>query len=612
MARAPRLPRLLAARAWLATNWRARNLAAALVAWLTMGVASQTATYRLVEGRAFDLASTLWPARPAVPGAVIVAIDEPSFDALGLRWPWPRDVHARLVESLRRAGAKAIGLDVLFAEPSSREADASLSAVMGPDVVLSAVDETIVMEQGVQVSRVLPLPDLMSHGAAFGLTNVELDGDASLRRMPPSGESFVGRLLAVAGAPAPTPPEGARIQYFGPARSYPTISYYQALEPEKYLPPGRLRGQIVLVGLSLSSPPRAESGGADAFATPFTVTSQTLTAGVEAHATILDNLSLGLSIATVGQMQLLAATLVAALLAALASGERIRWRSVVAAIALGAGWLGGSWLLLRFGRTWVPPVLPIGATTGVFAICFGLDHWIERRLRAAVSDAFSRYVAPELVDELAANPASLKLGGQRRTMTILFCDVRGFTALSERMQEEPERLAAIVNRLLDALSAEVLAHRGTIDKYMGDCVMAFWNAPLPDADHAVHAVEAALGMMKAVARVNDELGREFGETAPSLSVGVGVNTGDCLVGNLGSRWRYDYSVLGDAVNLAARLESQTKDLGEPILVGEATAARVGPRLDLHKVGSVQVRGRQAPVAVYGIVSDASSHDDIGG
>jgi adenylate cyclase len=187
--------------------------------------------------------------------------------------------------------------------------------------------------------------------------------------------------------------------------------------------------------------------------------------------------------------------------------------------------------------------------------------------------------------------------------------VRGFTSLSERLKDEPERLTALINRLLDPLSEAILAEGGTIDKYMGDCVMAFWNAPLPSPDHASRAVRAAERMLKAVAELNRVLRNEQGDSAPVFAVGVGINTGDCVVGNVGSRWRYDYSVLGDTVNLASRLEGLSKEYGVSIILGPDTAEAVRPNHVLVELDRIAVRGRAEESAIYTVVPPAGEGHD---
>ncbi len=565
--------------------------------------------FGLVEGRLYDILSTIAPPRPPQLGALIVRIDEPSLSEIGQRWPWPRDLHARLVESLRRAGATAIGFDVIFSEPSTEAADRALAAALGPDVVLAADDVTTVLEQGIQTTRVNPIDPFLEAGAVPGVASVELDGDAYLRLVPRMPDGFAAEVLRLAGANATPPPEGALIQYFGPPDTYPRVSYYQALDPESFLPPGRLKGRTVFVGLSLKAATTADAGVPDTFATPYTLTTGLLTSGVEAQATILDNLRHGLYAVPVSRPAMAGLIVLSAVLAAALCRRGISKRAGLLAVLTILGLLVGAWALLRFGRVWAPPALPVAAALGVFGSRFGLDFMRERQMRRAVSEAFSRYLAPELVAQLARDPGALKLGGERRNLSILFCDVRGFTSMSEKLKDEPERLTTLINRLLDVLSGAVMAEGGTIDKYMGDCVMAFWNAPLRNPDHPLRAVRAALGMAAAVDELNRTLRQEEGESASRFAVGVGINTGDCVVGNVGSRWRYDYSVLGDAVNLASRLESLSKEFGVSLILGPSTAAAVRGHYVLIELDRIAVRGRASESAIYTVVAPIAERDD---
>ncbi|UVF19949.1 adenylate/guanylate cyclase domain-containing protein [Microvirga terrae] len=565
--------------------------------------------FRLVEARLYDILSVIAPPLPAQPGAVVVAIDEPSIGEVGQRWPWSRELHARLVENLRAAGAKVIAFDIIFADPTTEVADTAFAGALGPDVVLAADDVTTPLAQGVQVTRVMPLDPFLDAGAAIGVASVDLDGDAYLRRMPPLNDSLAAEVLRLKGEPQGPAPDGALIQYFGPARSYPTVSYYQALKPDEFLPPGFFKDQVVLVGLSLKQATSAEIGAPDTFPTPYTLTEGTLTAGVEVQATILDNLRHNLYVLPVPRLVMALLVIAGALLAAAFSTRGVSWRTGLAAAFLVAFFFVGAWAMLRLGRVWAPPALPAAAALAVFGARFGLDYARERHLRRTVSEAFSRYLSPDLVAQLARDPSALKLGGERRELSILFCDVRGFTTLSEKLKDEPERLTALINRLLDPLSEAVLAEGGTIDKYIGDCVMAFWNAPLPSPNHPLRAARAAMRMLEAVEILNAELSREQGEDAPRFAIGVGINTGDCVVGNVGSRWRYDYSVLGDTVNLASRLESLSKEYGVSIVLGPATASALQEHFVLIELDRIAVKGRAEKTAIFTILAPATQPQD---
>ncbi|WP_244470386.1 CHASE2 domain-containing protein [Microvirga vignae] len=565
--------------------------------------------FALIEAKLFDILSIIHPPRPNPYGVEVVAIDEPSFSEIGQRWPWSRALHAELIERLRAAGAKVIAFDIIFSEPSTEEADRRFAAALGPDVVLAADDVTTKLDHGIQITRVNPIDSFLDAGAVPGVASVDPDGDVYLRRMPLQPDGFAAEVLRLAGRPVQPPPEGALIQHFGPPRTYPTVSYYQALDPEEFLQPGRFKDKIVLVGLSLKAATSADAGAPDTFPTAYTLTTRELTAGVEVQATIVDNLRHDLFVIPVPRIAVMALLIAAAFLAAAMSIHGVTWRTGFAAVFVIVFFIAGAWLVLRIERVWMPPVLPVAAALAVFGTRFGLDYARERQLRHAVSEAFSRYLSPDLVAKLARDPSALKLGGERRDLSILFCDVRGFTSLSEKLKDEPERLTTLINRLLDPLSEAVLAEGGTIDKYMGDCIMAFWNAPLPSPDHPRRAVRAAMRMMEAVSALNATLRQEEGDNAPTFAVGIGINTGDCVVGNVGSRWRYDYSVLGDTVNLASRLESLSKEYRVSLILGPATAQAVRDDYVLIELDRIAVRGRATESAIFTVVAPASQRQD---
>lgn len=586
---------------------RLRGVAAIVaIVFAVLSAASFTAPWRLFEARVFDYFSTLGPPPKPADGPIIVAIDEPSFAELGLQWPWPRDIHARLIEALRDAGARLIGLDIIFAEPSSRPgADAALAAALGPDVVLAADETLIDGSHAVQTIRVEPLPEFTAAGATPGVASIVLDRDGTLRRIPRYPDSFAATMLERGGTVYTPPTAGALLQAFGPARTYETVSYYQALESGAFLPPGKFAGRTVIVGLSMQSAPTTEAGGADAFATPQTLRTGRLVAGAEIHATIYDNLRANLFVRPAPTPVMLAAIAIMAMLAGFAVRRASGWRTVVAGFIAVAACIVASWLLLRFGRIFVAPIAPAVAFAGVAIAQGARDYAAEFRLRQGITRAFSQYLSPVLVERLASDPGLLRLGGERRTLTILFCDVRGFTTISERLKDDPQRLTTLINRLLNPLSAEILQAGGTIDKYIGDAIMAFWNAPLDEPAHAEKAVGAAIGMLAAVDRLNAELVAEAsvrGEPPIEIRIGIGINTGDCVVGNMGSDVRFNYSVLGDPVNLASRLEGETKVYGVPLLIGEETAKRAASRFATIELDRVLVKGKTEPAVVHAVLA----------
>jgi len=223
----------------------------------------------------------------------------------------------------------------------------------------------------------------------------------------------------------------------------------------------------------------------------------------------------------------------------------------------------------------------------------------EYRLKLQIRGQFGTYVSPDLVKQLENDPSLLRLGGETKTMTFLFSDIVGFTPISEKLQDDPQKLVDLINRLLTQLTDCVLRHGGTVDKFMGDCIMAFWGAPLDCEDHAERAMKTARDMLLILDDLNAQLDEE---NLPHLNIGVGINSGQCVVGNMGSQSRFDYSVLGDAVNVASRLEGQTRNYEEWILMGESTV-QYKPEWTKY-VDSIQVKGKSEPLKVYTLTNVA--------
>ena len=249
------------------------------------------------------------------------------------------------------------------------------------------------------------------------------------------------------------------------------------------------------------------------------------------------------------------------------------------------------------------PVYPGLAISMIFLVSTLLTYVRTESDRRRVKNAFGHYISPEFMEELSKNPEKLVLGGETRDLTIMFTDIRNFTSISERMS--PAALTQLMNDFLTPMSDLVMHNRGTIDKFMGDAMMAFWNAPLDDPDHARHACLTALKMNEALRPINDKLKKEAqakGEEPILLQAGIGLNTGPASVGNMGSRQRFAYSALGDNVNLASRLEGQTKTYGVEILIGEGTQTRV-PDLATLELDLLRVKGKNEPVRIFTILGD---------
>ena len=393
--------------------------------------------------------------------------------------------------------------------------------------------------------------------------------------------------LKVGNFEVPTGPSGEFRIYFSGLPSVPRISAADFLDPAKAATHAdQVAGTIVLVGTSAV-------GLRDLVATPRSASQP----GVEVHAEIIDQI-LGGEFLTrpdwaPGAEIALAAVLTLLLLAAVLSFGPLLG-AVAALVLIVSGGARDVVVRLRTGRQLVlDPILPSFSVLSVYLVTTALLLLLTDRERQFVRRAFAFYLAPAMVERLAEDPAALALGGETREITILFSDIRGFTSLSEKM--DPQQITGLLNRFLTPMTDVLLASGATIDKYIGDAIMAFWNAPLATADHPRHACLATLGMFKALEELNKNEGTP-------IKIGVGLNTGSCCVGNLGSEQRFSYSAIGDSVNVAARVESLTKQYGLSILITEYTASQVSD-LALLEVDLVRVVGRAEPVAIFTLLGD---------
>ena len=254
----------------------------------------------------------------------------------------------------------------------------------------------------------------------------------------------------------------------------------------------------------------------------------------------------------------------------------------------------------------IDPISPLVICLTSYLVITFFNFLFTELERSKVRTAFSQYLAPEMVSRLAESSESLKLGGEKKNMTFLFSDIRGFTAISESYKSNPEELTELINNLLTVLSNEILDNDGTIDKYMGDCIMAFWNAPTDQENHTDLALKASFDMEKALEEFNIEFQKQKGM---ELKIGIGINTGECIVGNMGSEKRFDYTVLGDPVNLASRLEGQSGTYGFQRILGQETVNALKSNSDLFELDLIQVKGKSEPVKIYTSFDNFSLKDE---
>lgn len=551
-----------------------------------------------LENQALDLCYRLRSIQAAPENLLVVAVDEPSFQELKYPWPWPRRLHAELIRRLAQNGARLIVFDIIFADATTAEDDQILTEAVkeAGNVVLG---ETIEVARDPRFTRqvlVAPLKSLKESARMVGLSMVTPDPDGVVRRFRvrlggrDTLPAVVAR-LAEPGAPIPADLTGL-INYVGPARSIATVSFYQVIDPVRPLPAEHIRGRVVLVGrmLEASATPQAQ---ADAFYTPFFGGGGQLMAGVEIQANILHSLINGSWLRELPAPQKLALLVAFLLLASLVLG-RLRPLAGLALAALALVFLTAVTLLLFILlRFWIPPVL-LGA--GLVLVYSGhvLGHYfVEAREKRWLRHAFDRYVSPAVVEIISENPERLELGGEEVEATVLFADLEGFSLLSETMP--PKNLIRLLNEYFTPMTQIILAAEGTLDKYIGDAIMALWGAPVSTPDHALKACQAALEMQAAMARLQAEW---LARGLPQLNARLGLHSGSVVAGNVGSRERFNYTVLGDTVNLAARLEGVNKIYGTRTLMSENTQRLVADSMLVREIDLVQVKGRAQPVAVY--------------
>lgn len=578
-----------------ASRERLAGVAAALAAALALWLLSLTPAGRLAEAKAFDLFTTLAAPRSSAAPIVIVAVDEPSYQELRLQWPFPRSLHARLLERLQADGAAAVGFDVVFAEPTTPAEDGAFARAIAASraVVLASLREMVDGAKATMWTEVQPLPELLAAGALAGDIGVQPDADYVVRRRPPDGETMSAQLARQVGGPGPGP-RGELIEYLGPRGTIDTRSYYQAVLPG-LLPPGFFRGKIVLVGRTSRSAAELRLARADMFNSPFVLGEQGDSAfpGVEIQATLLANRLQGGGLQPVAPQWRLALVLALAALLALTSARLHPALAAAVTVAGAAAVVVLSWSLFAAAGWWLPPVGPVTALAAA-AAATGLLHFVSVRRRGRrLRGLFAQYVPAEVVAQLVEQPGLVRLGGEAREVTVMFTDLAGFTGMSERLSAE--QTVEVLTAYFNAMTPIIHRHGGTVDKYIGDAIMAFWGAPLPDAAHAEHAVSAAIEMQSAMERLAGEL-RERG--LPPLAMRIGLHSGPAVVGNVGSDIRFSYTAVGDTVNLAARLEGANKAFGTGILLSEATAARLPPGLPLRVLDVVVVKGKSEPVRVF--------------
>ncbi len=597
---------------------------------LAIGV-TEARVGQVLERRIYDQWFALRGPLPISEEVVVVSIDLDAEAALG-RWPWSRERHAQLLRNLDRAGAKVVAFDVTFFDPFPAEDSIFRAAIDETGIaILGAYHDPRSTGQATVVGLEAPRGELT--GVPIGLVGILPDGaDAVVREYPMGGNFLQGRILQLGVHSAlrymDLPPEalvetaegwrlgdreiprgpagGMLINFRGGKGHVQSYSYLDILDDGEvdlggwemglfldHLAAGSLEGKIVLVGSTIVEhqdyhpTPFREGAGVE-------VTEQI--PGVEIHASAVATLLAGDWIRFIPRPFQYAWIFLIGLLTVLAAG---RVRGIMGAgltLLLIAGAAGAAYALFIFQGAWLWAVAPALSSGVAYAGTTMALYVLEEAEKARIRGMFQQYVAESVVDELIRNPALLQLGGEERVLSVLFSDVAGFSGVSEVLT--PTQLVELLNEYLTAMSDIVMEEGGIIDKYQGDALMAEFGAPVPMADHAVKACQAALRMDRELARLREKW---EAEGKPLLEARIGINTGQMLLGNLGSRRIMDYTVMGDQVNLASRLEGTNKLYGTTIMVSEFTWTDVKGEMLGRELDRIRVKGKEEPVTIHEIL-----------
>lgn len=601
--------------------------------------------FTVLELLAYDLRFAMRGERPPLQDILIVTIDEESERQLQQRFPWKRSIHAEFLRKLLPHQPKLILYDVIFQTATEQAEDQAFA-----DALYEAYDAAtgignVILAQYISPERLeRPLPLFAENAGGTGMINMLLDRDNIVRSVPLVTQTLDGAAtqyhlsLALeaaalrkggvnkiefpdrnttvlskrdggqtAEALRVTAPDGRLyINFIGGRYAYPMMSYWKILRGE--FRPEDARGKVIFIGDTTLT-------AHDYFLTPFraparrfvaqlqqeTAAGATLTNvstfGVEIHAqafqTILERSALR-KIAPFWSAALILG--VGALSGLLLFRERSFQMNTLFMLLCGAGVWGVSQYLFSAQFLWID-LAPLEAAILINYIAgLGFQRWVALYNRNKIKGAFEQYVSTSIVEEMLKHPEKLHLGGVRKFLTVLFSDIRGFTSISEGM--ESQDLVVFLNSYLTEMTEIVLKYHGTLDKYMGDAIMAIYGAPVEQSDHARRACASALEMMSRLRELQD-IWRA--QSKPAINIGIGLNSGLMTVGNMGSEKRFDYTVMGDNVNLGSRLEGTNKEYGTNIIISEFTQAQTQGEFVTRELDFVRVKGKHEPVRIYELI-----------
>jgi adenylate cyclase len=606
---------------------RTRRLRLVLLAIVALGVtglaivAYETDLLRTLELSTVNARFSIRGHRRPPTNIVLVEIDSETFNQLGLQWPFPRRVHARVIEDIARENPRAIAYDVQFTEASACPLSTTGSQPPPGQCPQAREEETALLAalENAHGRTVMATTETDAHGNTRFLGSTE--GDALLSEvgsrpanglLPPDPGGVLRRVsfsvgglrtLAVASAEVASGHRvnarefaggSAWIDYYGPAMTFTPVSFSTVYRGR--LPRGFFHDKIVVVGPSAPTLQDIH---------PTSTASQM--PGAEIQASAIDTVLRGLPLRSAATWVELALIVLMGFAAPLASLRLGPIATIALALALAATFTVAVQIAFQHGRV-VSFVYPLGALILSAAGALSVQLVTVAFERERVRDLFSRFVPENVVDQvLASTGEGLRLGGVQREGTVMFTDLRGFTTFAETLT--PDRVIEVLNRYLSEMSDAILDHGGTLVAYMGDGIMAVFGAPIAQADHADRGLSTAREMLAVrLPRFNAWLGEQG--LGAGFRMGIGLNSGHVMSGNVGSERRVEYTAVGDATNVAARIEQYTKGTPHQLLLSETTKeALTAPPEDLVYVDEVELRGRKANITIYSLADDNAKRGD---
>lgn len=553
----------------------------------------------LFRGLELILEDTLFSSKPIDKRIAIVAIDEKSIKNIG-QWPWPREVFADFLKVLSEEEPAVVVFDILFTEASrlGRSDDEYFEkAILNAKfpIIFAAHAETLLIgdKKVIAENILLPIPSFFTENTTTGLVNVITDFDGVVRRFPTKIENRDGislkplsEVVLEQGSEISNTsnfPLVSRIVYAGGPNSIRTISFSDFLLNSSR---NNLAGKIIFVGATAPSLH-------DSKQTP--TSSGAEMSGVEIHAQITNMLLSDLQLNELSQKFSIILVILASLICSIIFIYISRFEFAILACAM-LGFFYTVIVIVSFERGLILPIVHIILSLATSVLVLSLyKFFIAEKKRREVRNAFSKYVSPQILNELLKRPDKISLGGEEREVTVLFADIRDFTGISEKIS--PTELVRMLNKYFSLVSEKIIENNGVLDKYMGDAIMAFWGAPLDEPLQADKAVRAALQMLGELNKLNRE--RVLSGDS-EIRIGIGIHTGYAVVGNVGSEHRFDYTVIGDTVNAASRIEGLTRDYKANLIIGESTKNKLTENFNLKPLGFASVKGKTEKISIYAV------------